>query len=68
MRKAKTNVLHVSIDMSGNRGRKLDILATGRKASRCDTLGQLIDDAYERSISVRETRIHKGEKEADAVS
>jgi hypothetical protein len=47
MRKAK-NSFHVSIDMAGSRGRKLDIIATTKKASRCEALAAMIDETYNR--------------------
>jgi hypothetical protein len=58
----KKNDFHVSIDMSGSRGRKLDVLATARKVSRCQVLAMLIDEAWEHAVPHRANS--RGEEKA----
>jgi hypothetical protein len=56
MRKAPKEIFRVCIDTQGDRGRRLDILATAWKMSRCELVAYLIDDAYARTLNTN----HKG--------
>ena len=61
----KNNYFRVSIDMGGDRGRRLDIIASARQVSRCEVLAMLIDEAFARSLSYRNKPRRKIEKEID---
>jgi len=55
MKQEKTkpkDILRVNINMDGNRGRKLDMIASMLKTNRCDAVGVIIDEAFDRALQI----------------